>query len=193
VHDAKKTVPRPIPSVIPPELNTVIAAANAGDMSALPDLRRALTDHPDLVDRLGDLAAHVEQGLIALAAGPSLAGSEAITAHLAKMRAELGEASASPLEKLLVRRVVLCWLAAHQADLERLELAHGHAAEALRAAAEKRANRAHARFLSASKALATVRKLLRPELSPVELAIAVVPEGRPGFANRVRGLVGAAS
>jgi hypothetical protein len=59
-------------SVIPVEVQTAIVAANAGDVSALPSLKRALADHPELIDRLGDLAAHDERGAVALVAGPSL-------------------------------------------------------------------------------------------------------------------------
>jgi hypothetical protein len=71
------------------------------------------------------------------------------------MRAELGEAAASPLEKLLVRRLVLCWLVAHHAELDRAALLQRNASEVARAAVEKRVDRAHHRLLSASKALAT--------------------------------------
>jgi hypothetical protein len=167
-------------------LHAVIAAANSGDHSALPALRRALAADPDLVDRLGDLAGHVERGLVALAAGPSLAGAEAVAAHLAKMRADLRDDAASPLEELLVRRVVLCWLACHQAEVERVGLLKVRTAEVLRSAADRRVDRAQARLLASAKSLATVRRLLRPGLSAVELAMAVVPESRPGVTNRVK-------
>ena len=146
----------------------------------------ALAADPDLVDRLGDLAGHVERGLVALAAGPSLAGVEAVVTHLGKMRAELGEEAASPLEKLLVRRVVLCWLACHQAEVERVALLQVQAAEVLRAAADRRVDRSHARLLASAKSLATVRRLVRPGLSAVEMARAVVPESRPGVTSRFR-------
>src|SRR3954453_4817474 len=67
---------------IPYEVQAIVAAANAGDRSALPALRKALADHPELIDKLGDLAAHAEMALVSLVAGPSLAGSEAVAAHL---------------------------------------------------------------------------------------------------------------
>jgi hypothetical protein len=146
-------------SVIPVEVQRVVVAANAGDVLALPALKQALADHPELIDRLGDLAAHVERQLVSLVAGSSLTASEAITAHLAKMRRELGEAVASPLEKLLIKRVGLCWLACHVAEIDRGELLRGGAGELLKAA-DKRVDRAHARLLTATKALATVRRLL---------------------------------
>jgi hypothetical protein len=102
------------------------------------------------------------------------------------MREELGEAAAPPLERLLVRRVVLCWLACHQAEVERVGLLQGQASEVLRAAAERRVDRAHARLLASAKTLATVHRLVRPGLSAVELAMALVPDSMPRVANRVR-------
>ena len=157
--------------LIPPDVQAAIAAANAGDRSALPALRRALADHPELVDRLGDLALHVERGLVALVAGPSLVAAEAVTAHLAQMRADLGEGAAAPLERLLIRRLVLCWLACHAAEVERGELLRGGTGEPLRAA-DRRVDRAHGRLLTATKALATVRKLIAPPVPAFSLRVA---------------------
>jgi hypothetical protein len=150
-----------IAPIIPVEVQAVIAAANAGDRSTLPALKQALADHPDLIDHLGDLAAHVERGLVALVARQCLAIAEALTGHLEKMRNELGAESASPLEKLLIKRLVLCWLACHAAEVERAELLQGGASELLKAA-DKRVDRAHGRLLTTTRALATVRKLLAP-------------------------------
>ena len=50
-------------------------------------------------------------------------------------------------------------------------------------AAQRRLDRAHARYLSAIKALATTQKLLRSTLSPLELAVKFVPEEKPGAAG----------
>jgi hypothetical protein len=47
-------------------------------------------------------------------------------------------------------------------------------------AALQRQNSAQQRYLQAVKALATVRKLLRPGLSPVDLALRPVPERPAG-------------
>jgi hypothetical protein len=44
-------------------------------------------------------------------------------------------------------------------------------------------DRAHARHLIAIKALATIRKLLRPALSPLELAVKFVPEEKASTAG----------
>jgi hypothetical protein len=44
-------------------------------------------------------------------------------------------------------------------------------------------DRAHARHLIAIKALATTHKLLRPSLSPLELAVKFVPEEKASAAG----------
>ena len=52
-------------------------------------------------------------------AGPGLALREAIGRHAAGLRQELGEAAASPLEKLLIRRLVVTWLGCNEAEFDR--------------------------------------------------------------------------
>jgi len=93
---------------------------------------------------------------------------------MAALRTELAGSAASPLEKLLVERVVLCWLQLHQA-----ELAFAGATERTMAQGDyhqRREVRAQARYMAAIKALATVRKLVQPALSPLELATRAINE-----------------
>lgn len=168
----------PIVPVIPDDVRSAVLAANTGDSAALPALKRALADHPELIDLLGDLAAFAERTLIAHVAAPSLAAAEAATLHLAKMRKELGMDSAPPLERLLITRVVLCWLACHAAEIDRGDLLKNGASELLKAA-DKRVDRAHARLLSATKTLAIVRKLSGPALPRLALLGAPVNHETP--------------
>ena len=97
-------------------LRELLGRAGAGDADALPALRRAFDQSPELAARLGDLAAHAEQALLALAAGDNLAAREAVARQAARLRGELLGAGSSPLERLLVERVALCWLSTCQAD-----------------------------------------------------------------------------
>src|SRR5215831_10861913 len=85
----------------PAELKDLLDRAGAGDATALPALRRAFDDNPELAERLGDLAAHAEQALLALAAGANLAAREAIARQASKLRGELLGSGSSPLERLL--------------------------------------------------------------------------------------------
>src|SRR5207247_1024900 len=110
--------------------------------------------YPELIGRLGDLSRHAQDGLVALAAGSSLAAAEAIREHVAALRRDLGEGEGTTLEQLLVGRVALCWLSVHAAEVSRVEKLAGGAPEPSRRAAELRVDRAHARFLSAARTLA---------------------------------------
>lgn len=143
--------------------------AQNGDATALPALRALFDAEPDAVEVV-DMARQVELSLIKAAAGPqNLLIREALPRKLAAMRAELGGQGPTPLERLLVERVVLCWLqlhyfeAAYTQNMGSLTLAQGHYHQ-------RRIDRAHRRYLSAIKALATVRRLLRPVVAQINIA-----------------------
>ena len=80
-------------------LAQLLKRAEAGDRSVLPQLQRALDSNAALWRGYGDLAAHAEASLAMLAAGPNLLLAESLKRKLAELKAELGGASPSPLEK----------------------------------------------------------------------------------------------
>jgi hypothetical protein len=96
----------------------------------------------------------------------------------AQLRAELAGPEPSRLERLLVEHIVSCWLQTNYADSAYAQLPKG-ANPAQHTAALQRQNSAQQRYLQAVKALATVRKLLRPAPSPLELLQAPVGETSP--------------
>jgi len=178
----------------PAELLALIERADAGDASALPELRRAFEAHPELPGRLYDLAAHARNSLLSLATA-SLAVREAIGLQADALRDRLAAASASELERLLADRVTLCWLAAHLAEVDQAERARQQGVASAEArAAVQRLDRAHARLLSACRSLATVQKLLRPGVSPYDLATRTVAEApSPAFPRPRQAGAGAAN
>jgi hypothetical protein len=149
-------------------LAQLLKRAQAGDVSVLGALRQVLSDNPDLWQGYGDLAAQAEAALIRLAAGRDLLLTEALLRKLAALKQELGGNSPTPLERLLIERVTACWLQVAYYD--------ALAAQAQRSSPERvkmlqgQQDAAHRRQLSAIKTLATVRKLVRPPLSPVDVA-----------------------
>jgi hypothetical protein len=166
---------------LPPELMSVLEKAHGGDASALPDLKRAFDEHPELTTLLGNLSRHTEEALLGLISGESLTGREAVRRYADDLRQDLFASAASPLERLLSERVVLSWLWVHHADLDMASrLNQGQGATPACREADKRRHRAHQRFLTATKALAVVQKLLRKPLSPVELLNTTVGEQSPG-------------
>jgi hypothetical protein len=140
----------------------LLKRAQAGDASTLPALRELLR-RPEVVEAFGgNMAGPAEASLISAAAGDNLAFREALLRKMALLRAELQGASPTPLERLLVERVVACWLQVQDADVRCAQaknpsLAWGDYLQ-------RRMDRAHKRFLTAARTLALVRRLALPVL-----------------------------
>ena len=139
----------------------MLERAQAGDASTLPTLR-LLLESPEVVDLVGgDLARQAQTRLIRKFAGENLVLAEALPRKLEAIRSELVGPNPPPLEKLLVERVVTCWLYLHQ-----LEVTYGGAnmSPDLATYYQQSIQRAQKNYLAAIKTLATVRKLALPAL-----------------------------
>jgi len=145
------------------EMEKILQRARKGDESALPAVREMLKS-AGAVDRLGgDLSRMAEQALIRAATGENLSWREALILKLDLLRDELAGPAPVPLERLLVDRVVACWLQMHHADLI-LAQQGGKWTLAQADYHQRTRDRAHKRYVSAIKALALVRKLTVPVL-----------------------------
>ena len=154
------------------EIGRLLERAQAGDASALPQLREWLDKRPDIWRRLGDLAGHARESLLALAAGDNLLARESMSRRMHELEAELAGMSPSPLERVLAQRMALCWAQTHLADVEALQNDRG--ATPLAAHALKRQESAARRFAQAVRSLATARRLLPAVEAP---ALRVVSQG----------------
>lgn len=89
---------------------------------------------------------------------------EAYRRKMQQMREELGSQTASPLERLLIERIVLCWL---HLDTAELRYSQGMTKGTSWAGAtfyEKSVDRAQKRYLAAVHSLALVRRLQIPAM-----------------------------
>lgn len=157
-------------------LTEVVDRAMKGDASTLPVVQ-ALLDGPlrdAMLEAYGNVAAAAERAFVSAFAGDNLVVQEAVRHKLAAVRAELAGPGPSPLERLLVERVALCWLQVYHADSCS---ARARVCDlARRDFCDRQQSKAQARYLAAVKALVTVRKLLRPPVSPMDLAARPVNE-----------------
>jgi hypothetical protein len=136
--------------------------AQKGDRTTLPALRELLK-HPEAVDLLGgDLARQAQLTLIDKFSGKNLLLKESLTRKLELLRAELAGPSPTPVERLLVERIVTCWLHLHH--LEMIYAGKDSLSLELGTYYQRSLDRAQKRYLAAIKALALVRKLAVPVL-----------------------------
>ncbi len=144
------------------ELAIFLKRASRGDRSVLPALRRLLDQGPELWQHVGDLGRLARTSWVKLVAGDNLLRREALTRQVAALESELAGPSPSVLERLLAERIVVCWL-----ELNCLDPAlSGKRGVPLRQAEfyDRRRDRAHRRYLSAIRSLATVRRLVMPSV-----------------------------
>jgi hypothetical protein len=146
------------------EIRKVIERAQKGDEATLPELRRML-QVPEVVRQFGgELAEKVVVSFAsAMAGAKNLAFREALLRKLELMRAELLGDNPTPVERLLVERVVACWVQVQEAELR---FARGQGDLTIRQSdfLQRRMDSTHRRYLAALKALALVRKLAVPAL-----------------------------
>jgi hypothetical protein len=140
------------------EVKALLQKAEKGDTTVLPTLRAYMDVTPGYWEKMGDMAHATRIGLIHLAAGEkNLVLQESITRKCAALTQELAGPTPAPLERLLVERIVLCWLHLHYAEALYIQIKD----MSLRQAAfhQSRISKAQARYLAAIRTLAQVRRL----------------------------------
>jgi hypothetical protein len=150
------------------ELEQLVLRAEQGDKDVLPALRQALDAHPEVWQNYCQLGAMAEAAWLQMMAGDNVMMFESWRRQVEQLKAEVAGESASPLERLLAGRVGAAWLQVQCADAGGVVVQGGRPAD--EATALRRQDAAHRRLLGAIKTLAVVRRLLRPPVSPVEVA-----------------------
>ena len=143
------------------EIEGFLVRAHEGDKTVLPALREVLDRIPELARKFVDPADQAERTMVQNYGGDDLLVKEAMPRTLQLMREELAGRAPSPLERLLVERVVATWF-----QLQYFECLYaqnmGNLTIPQAEFHQKRIDRAHRRHLSAIRTLAQVRKLLKP-------------------------------
>jgi hypothetical protein len=158
-------------------LQHLVRRAEQGDGAAVPELRVALDANGWVWRDYGDAGTHATAAWLQLVCGKNLMMREAIERRMAEMRATLAGNDPSPLEQLLVARIVACWLQVHYADGTYAQTKGSDPAQ--HTLLMRRQNAAQQRYVHAIKGLATVRKLLRPAPAPLDLLRRPVTEAPP--------------
>ncbi len=114
--------------------------------------------------RSSDIAWQAERSLTELYTGKDDVLSEQMALRrLRLMRRELAGDNPTPLEKLLVQRIALCWFHVNLCEMSLAQKGREYSIEQA-TYHQKRLDSAHKRYLSSIKALAQVRKLQLPNV-----------------------------
>ena len=152
--DAKEEDPRK-------RMEALRKRAEKGDEKAMAELRPLLKDDPEVLSFYGKLAESAQESLIRNMIGSNLVFRAGVHRRLSEMRVQLSGDSPTPLEDLLIERILTCWLETQYYDAlhaQNMKEASVKTGEYL----QRRQDRAHRRFLSAVKMLAVIRRLQLP-------------------------------
>jgi hypothetical protein len=160
------------------QIQELVRRAERCDASVMPRLCAILDRAPSRWKRYAGLGERVEALWLGVVAGQDLVLLESWGRRLAEMRAELAGDDPSPLVRLLADRACATWLQLQAADAGAAIVQGGEAAE--EATALRRQNAANKRHLQALRTLVAVQRLLRPSVSPAEVASRLGGRGPAG-------------
>jgi hypothetical protein len=159
------------------QIQQLLARAEQGDTTVLPELQAVLDKHPEIWRACGDLAQYAEHVLLKQAAETNLLLEHSVRRYLVDLKSRLAGPDPSPLEKLLVDRVALDWATVHLAEARAAGTAPAIGPFNLKSEPwEKRVDGAHRRLLHSCKVLATVRRLLGLATPPFPILGRIGPE-----------------
>ncbi len=163
------------------ELFEIIKATNkeAPSRADIDRLQTYLEQHPDEVEKLGNLANHVETQVLESAFSSALT-KKAAYMHMANMRVEMNYDQSSGIEKGLIDNIVLCWLRLHICEFQ-YEQYTKNASLARALFWEKALSANQRRYLRSVETLARVRRLMKDPPSP---ALAILLKQQMNFRNK---------
>ncbi len=127
-------------------------------------LRSYLESHPQLWCVIGDVAKLAYNKLTDNIAGEHVGLRESLTIGREAMRAELGYQQATPLERLLIDQVLLCWLRLYGIEFSYTATLEKNVPLALADYWERKLSAAQRRYLRACETLARIHKLRLPSV-----------------------------
>lgn len=154
----------PSPSDYEDLFRRLVSQANQGDREAIKRLKVFLDKNPAIWERAGDLTAIAERAWIDLIAGPNQLVSESARRRVAQLKESLAGPHPTPLERLLIDQVAVCWLGANHSEVEAASPSGGSLDQATFRL--RRAESAQKRLMNATKTLALLRAALPKGLVP---------------------------
>ncbi len=146
-------------------LSEMLKREATGDERASEELLHVYNSVPSLWDNVKVLQGNADRSWLETLIPPDTGRGftrEGIRREMERLRSDVAGEMPSPLERLLVDRVVLCWLSATAADTQYAQKLAGGLSLRESEFFQKRCERANRQLLRAVQTLATVRRLLTP-------------------------------
>jgi len=146
------------------QISTLSEKANNGDARAMVELRPLIRAYPAAFTAYSELSSAVRDMILSQITGANkgLLIADRVKAHLQKLAQELAGPAPTPLEALLVDRIVTCWLEVQYIDSLLISTYANAGSYKQGEYIQRRQERAHQRYLSTIKALAQIRRLALP-------------------------------
>jgi hypothetical protein len=144
------------------QLAAKVEKANRADSSVSPDvlaLRDFLSGNPGIWEVFSKVSQNAKYNLMRRATGDKQGYVELLSQEYAQRRDELGWQEASNLERLVIERIMLCWLWLLFAESYNAHCGQAGVSLAQGEHADKLLNRAHTRYVKACESLARLRKV----------------------------------
>ena len=146
-----------------------LLAAERGDTVAQSNLDSALIENPRLWKIIDTVENELAGGLIKSCFPESWLLQKAMSHRMETMREELLGDSPSPVDRLLVERICVCWLGLQSAQLKSLGNAGGERSIATLDFYDRQLGAANKRYLAAIRALASIRRLQLPSFGQLNI------------------------
>jgi hypothetical protein len=138
------------------DLEWLLERARQGDQLVLPEIRDWL-DRSGVWRRFGDLGQQVRDAWVRLIASSDLVLRESLLWKIDHLRGELTLGEPTPIERLLIDRVLASWLRLHYAELAGTQVMNR---PKLGEYWDRRQSRAERAYLASLGALTTMQKFL---------------------------------
>jgi hypothetical protein len=140
----------------------------------LAELQRFFDDDPELWRATGNMARRTLDHLLRTYYPQSAYVQECVKRRVQGLRAELGYEESSPLERILIEQILVCWVNLYVLEINSAtKLCESHSRDT-GLYWDKRLTGAQRRFRRASESLARIRKLSRNALA---LQFNIAPSG----------------
>lgn len=157
------------------ELRRLVALGATGDTDVLPEIRRLLDQHPEIVNHFGDVAKVATELWLSLYDGHGSLVTEATRRKMLLWRVSVAGPVPTPLESLLIDQIVVHWLQTYATEALYAQAIAANASAAILREKRQQIDASRRWLADSLRQLAQLRELL-PALPDDPLRMLHIPK-----------------